>query len=199
MDKKNNDIVLMLTGWNEINKHLDEIPHRKILDITVCYLTAKERHENGEITGFDMETLVRDEAEKRGLSDEEELYSLALKNTKRMFPVCVHAVTDGMICITNSGHTFGAAAMIYDNELAEAAKIMDSDMYIVPSSIHEVLCIDPNEIDPADIYEYIQYSNRECLAPKDVLSGSLYYYDRERRRLTIAYSDKSPLSSWVKL
>ena len=67
--------------------------------------------------------------------------------------------------------------------------MMGSDMYIVPSSIHEVVCIASDLADPADIYEYIQYSNREYLAAKDVLSGSLYYYEAERDNLTIAYSE----------
>lgn len=185
------NIVLMLTGWKELKKHLDVIPHSTFLDITVCYLIAHDTWEAGRKTGIDMETLTDKDAARRKITDMDELYDTALANTERIFPAEVHHVAEGMYCITNSQHTFGAAAMMYPDKLREVSEMMGSDMYIVPSSIHEVICISPDLADPTDIYEYTQYSNRQYLAAKDVLSDSLYYYEAARQRLTIAYSEDS--------
>ncbi|MBQ3281622.1 MAG: hypothetical protein IJH41_04370 [Eubacterium sp.] len=187
----NEDIVMMLTGWKEIRKHLDHIPHSSFMDLTVCYLTVHDSWEDGKKTGMDLETLVDCDLESRDIRDMDELYKTALLNTERLFPARVQQVSDGMYCITNDQHTFGATAMMYPAQLKEVSRLMGSDMYIVPSSIHEVICIDPDAADPSDIYDFIRYSNREYLAQKDVLSNSLYYYEAPRDRLTIAYSEGS--------
>ena len=187
----NEDIVLMLTGWKELKRHLDEIPNRDFMDMTVCYLIAQESWENGREAGLDLRTLLDRDLKNRNISNMEELYRTALQNTEELFPAEIHMVADGMYCITNDQHTFGATAMMYPDKLKSVSELIGSDMYVVPSSIHEVICIAPEAVDPADIYDYIQYSNKEYLAPKDVLSSSLYYYEASQQCLTIAYSENS--------
>ena len=187
----NDDIILMLTNQHMIGRGIFAIPHSTFLDMNVCFMTRTETLEHGEVTGFDLDTLLYREAEKRGIKDMEKLTEQALVNTERYLPPVVEQISEGMICITNDQHTFGAAAMMYKGLLQNVSETMGSDMYILPSSIHEVICIKPDMNDPGDLYEYIQYVNKECLEPKDVLSRSLYYYEADRQRLLIAYGDRN--------
>lgn len=185
----NDDVVLMVTGWKDIKKHIDRIPHSDFLDLTVCYLMATEVRKQGESLGYDFTTLEHDDAEKIGLSDPIKLYHMALENTERIFPPLIERIDDDIYCVTNSSHIFGASAILYDNVLESVADMIGSGMYVVPSSIHEVICVDQDKLDPSDLYDFIRYSNEQLLPPKDVLSGSLYYYDRDNSDLMLVYSE----------
>jgi hypothetical protein len=41
--------------------------------------------------------------------------------------------------ISNEKGINGAASMLYENELHELAESLESDLYILPSSVHEVI------------------------------------------------------------
>lgn len=191
----NEDIVLMLTAGNGIKQFLHVVPHSRFLDMTVCYYRMREVWEKGERTGFDLDMLMNREAKRRGITDMSSLYENALENTEKRLTPVVEQMADGIVCITNSQHIFGAAAMMYNGLLQNVSDLMGTDMYVIPSSIHEVVCVRPEKADPADIWAYIRYANRECLEAKDVLSDSLYYYDASQQKLMIACSEQNQFAS----
>ena len=184
------DIILMLTAGSGISNFLHAVPHSSFMDMTVCYFRRSETWEDGEHTGFDLDILLNREMRARGIEDTDSLYESALANTEKYLPPVVEKMAGGMICITNDQHVFGAAAMMYEGLLQNVSELMGSDMYVIPSSVHEVICVEPEKADPADIYEYIRYANKKCLEPRDVLSNSLYYYDAAQQKLMIAYGEQ---------
>lgn len=63
---------------------------------------------------------------------------------------------------------------------------MESSFYIIPSSIHELLLLPSDNTDDSDkIREMIKEINDTQVAAEEILSYSLYFYEREENRLYI--------------
>ena len=91
-----------------------------------------------------------------------------------------------MYIITNSYYTNGAAAMLYPGVLARCADMLDGDIYIIPSSIHEVLFVKAgNEVDAKDIIECIILANKNIVKKSEKLSDNLYIYRRREDKVEI--------------
>ena len=77
--------------------------------------------------------------------------------------------------------------MFYQGILQEFAERMKENLYILPSSIHEVILL--RESDAGDVRELsymVKETNRAVVDPEEILSDSIYYYDRIRNKITIA-------------
>lgn len=74
--------------------------------------------------------------------------------------------------------------MVYENVLNEFAVMMESDLIILPSSIHEVLLImDDGVSEYEKLTEMVSYINATEVLETDVLSNSVYCYKRLECRL----------------
>lgn len=86
--------------------------------------------------------------------------------------------------LTNKSMTFGAALMTLPDVLNGFCTLYNTNVMIVPSSIHEVLLIPCNEAERATMYEnlneMIYAVNRDALSPSEILSDHAYYYDRDK-------------------
>ena len=51
-----------------------------------------------------------------------------------------------MWVISNEKGINGAASMLYENELHELAESLESDLYILPSSVHEVIAVSSDTV-----------------------------------------------------
>ena len=77
-------------------------------------------------------------------------------------------------------YRYGAATIFYPGVLAAIAESFGGDLYIIPSSVHEVLFFLKEEADePWKLKEIICSVNREVVLPGEVLSNSLYQYRRQ--------------------
>ena len=63
---------------------------------------------------------------------------------------------------------------------------MDSDLYILPSSIHELIILKADDMGYG-YREIVQEINRDksLVSDKDYLSDNVYYYDRLEGKLSI--------------
>ena len=83
--------------------------------------------------------------------------------------------------VSNKNHRYGASSMLSFSCMNKVKKMLNTDsLFILPSSIHEVLCI-PAEghTDVKDIQNFkqmIESINREVLSEDEFLSNNLYYY-----------------------
>lgn len=89
-----------------------------------------------------------------------------------------------MYVLTNKLRFLGASCLLYETPLKDFARKQDSDLYVIPSSIHEVLLV------PADSHmskecfnEMIREVNCTQLAPEEILSDHVYYYNRQADQL----------------
>ena len=122
-----------------------------------------------------MEKLLEKYCEECGAQDwlDEELSSEICKNV----PVMVLSNRMGM---------FGAAVILYPGILQEIADGVGGNLYILPSSVHEVLILeDTGKENPMSLREMVEEVNATQVLPEEVLSGTVYYYDMALKRVRI--------------
>lgn len=92
-----------------------------------------------------------------------------------------------MLVITNTARLYGAVAVLYSGMLKQAADKACSDLFILPSSLHEVIAVPASEgKEAAGLKEMVMEVNRAQLLPEEVLSDNVYIYQRKQDRLEIA-------------
>ena len=74
---------------------------------------------------------------------------------------------------------FGASALLYPRVIPTVADRLGDDIYIIPSSVHELLVLRAGDVeDPQGLIEIIREVNRTEVSPGEILSDSLYVYGR---------------------
>lgn len=82
--------------------------------------------------------------------------------------------------LTNKIRINGAATMFYDNVLRDFAREHECDVYIIPSSVHEVILIPDNgTLTKEGINGMIIEVNQNEVSPIEVLSNHVYVYHLE--------------------
>lgn len=85
--------------------------------------------------------------------------------------------------LTNAQGINGAACLLYGAVLPQLAQIFDSDFYVVPSSIHEVLILPCDTLGSVDLNQMVQEVNKSMLKKTEVLSAHIYRYDKDLGKL----------------
>jgi len=203
------DRLCMKLVNRELNPELlSKVPYRELLDMAVVYYV--DYHD--PVVGAGTIQVYNSHMETWGVS-EEELWEAASINTPERKPGRIESMRDilaeafegyenddsesgcssmredpvPMLIITNTERVYGAAAVLYSKMLKQAADKMGSDLFILPSSLHEVIAIpmtDGGEL--TKLKEMVREVNRKELRTEDVLSDKVYIYKRERDRLEIA-------------
>ena len=181
---------------------LMSLPHRNFLDLSIIYrLIIKE-----DINGIHSAKITNELAEMIGMN-ECQLYQSAFNNTKRLFPSFVRNLSDvvrqsliedglpdelisdnipiPMFVITNTKNINGAAAILYDDILHELANNLESDLYLLPSSIHDIVAI-PAEVEPDELSSMVADINRTQVCTQERLSDNVYFYNRKDGKVSIA-------------
>ena len=82
--------------------------------------------------------------------------------------------------LTNRRGIYGASCMLYRDIIKDFADQEETDVIILPSSIHEVLLFpDHLMFDHAFLCRTVQEINREDVSEEDVLSDRIYIFSRE--------------------
>ena len=79
--------------------------------------------------------------------------------------------------MTNSEKFNGASELLFPENLDELSKKFDSDIYIIPSSTHEIIAISSIGKDVNELQEMVN---------EDRLSNEVYHYDKNKKELTVA-------------
>lgn len=88
--------------------------------------------------------------------------------------------------LTNQKTFFGAAGILNKSMVSAFAKEMGRNLYIIPSSVHEVLLFpDFGQMDTKDLDQMVKEVNDTQVEPYDRLSGHVYYYDRVKDEIQI--------------
>lgn len=87
--------------------------------------------------------------------------------------------------LSNRSKINGAACILYDNLLAEISSDFNSDLVIIPSSVHEVLFFPTIELDSySNFNDLVKEVNANELEPQDILSDHLYYYSKSNNAIS---------------
>lgn len=91
-----------------------------------------------------------------------------------------------MYVLTNHTHLNGAASMLYKNLLKEFSAHIKENLYILPSSIHEVLIVPANHlVKQESLSQMVQEVNEKEVSEGERLSDHVYYYDRKTNTITL--------------
>lgn len=189
---------------------LTKIPHIEYLDLAICfyYSYRGEALGNGSI-------LIHDSHMEMWNTTTEELYKLAAHNTPELFPgewSAMETVVRELMAergedmelflseeeqeeffdqlpmqiLSNENRVHGAACILYPGVLAELAESRGQNLYIIPSSIHEVIVLPDTGRENAErLREMILEVNTTQVEPEEILSNNLYYYDRLLKQVKI--------------
>lgn len=141
-------------------------------------------------------------------TNSQELYHIAMENTQRIFSgrvVSMQSIieetmeellkspenlqdmpenTEGLIPMyvaTNCDRYNGASVLLYSDLLRDFAEHVDSDFYILPSSIHELIFLPyDEEMNIVKIKATVQDVNSRAVEEKEFLSNNVYLYSREK-------------------
>lgn len=82
----------------------------------------------------------------------------------------------GMYILTNASGYLGACTFLSQKILGKIGITLESDFYILPSSIHEVLVVSANVHDKDEMVKTVREINRTEVAPEERLSDSIFIY-----------------------
>ena len=89
-----------------------------------------------------------------------------------------------MYVLSNKQKLQGAACMFYPDILKNFAEEKNSDLYILPSSIHEVILLPAvGDLEKEGLLEMVTEINKTQVQECDVLADSVYYYNRKLQQL----------------
>lgn len=197
------NIVFQLINTEQNKELLEMIPNRQYLDLSIIYRLVVKMDEDG----MQSAVITNKLAEHIGFT-EEQLMKLAVENTKRLFPPVVKTMSDVMRelfppedsafilneildeelmwIISNDRRINGAISMLYEDKLHKLALEVDDDLYIFPSSTHEVIAIRASMGDPYGYADMVAQINMTEVVLEERLSNQVYRYDKDLRKLTLA-------------
>ncbi len=89
-----------------------------------------------------------------------------------------------MYVLSNHTRINGAASILYEGLLGKIADRLECDLFILPSSVHEVIVIpEKGDEDYYRLSEMVREVNETQLSPEEVLADHAYYYSREMSAL----------------
>ena len=177
-DKPNADAVhLALINRKRNSQLLKNVPHQDFLDLAAIAVL-----EDGPESGY--LCVVTEDVLKTLEMDREEALKLACDNTFRDYPSVLEESRLGLNA-WSEGSTFGAVCLLDREMLREAARRLDSDLYILPDSLHLLFIIAEKSVPRHIVLE--SFRRATFLEPdaKDYLSDNVYYYDRRKDTLKI--------------
>lgn len=199
-DKVKDKICYRLVRQEGNEELLKDVPYVEFLDLAICFYYAYSGKPLGDGT-----ILIHNSHMDLWKVNLKELMKRASENTPRLFPARCCNISDilrelgletdagaerevPMNVLTNEKKIFGAACILYPGSLEEAAEKAGKNLYVIPSSVHEVILLEETGTEaPADLQQMICEVNRTQVAPEEVLSDHLYYYDRDRRTVKIIF------------
>ena len=132
---------------------------------------------------------------------EEEVMREAMENSPKLLPLTFRQLNDtgdhdpGEVCelfvISNAYFAGGAAVAFYPRVLECIGSALGRDLFVLPSSINEMIVVTDTGQDPENLLSIVREVNRTQVAPEEVLSDAVYYYNRKTdklRRILPAYA-----------
>lgn len=89
-----------------------------------------------------------------------------------------------MYVLSNDRNYFGAVCLLYHGLLKKYSDQFQSDFFILPSSIHEVILVPTLDSEGSEEFSrMVREVNRSSLLPEEILSDHAYYYSRADDRI----------------
>lgn len=200
-------IVYKLIHTERNKELLKDVPHIPLLDLSIVFQCLVSEEMFGSAT-----ILIHNVHIKLWDISEEELYQQASYNTQRlqqyeianMKDVICELLSQGnqeddledfmsqmpyhvpMYVLSNRRRVHGASCILYPDLLTDFSESVKSSFFVLPSSVHEVILLpEEGEEDINELKQMVKEINETQLACEEVLSDSVYYFDRDTHQLSL--------------
>lgn len=202
-DGDKNRFFLKVVGYEKNREQLQGYAYEQYLDMAVTLRYMVGDDENGIASA----PVSIDMLQRMGIARSEAMEA-AKENTRKMFPEKIsdmkeiiaeltgeediydEEIPDNlMLVISNDRGINGATNIIYPDVLEKAAEKLGGELYVFPSSIHELIAIPAVTGEPEEFQYMVSMINRNEVMPQEILTDSVYRYDAVEKKLTIAASE----------
>ena len=193
-------IVYRLINYEKNKDLLRDVPHKKFMDLAIVYYCIVKRSESYLAT-----TMIKNEFMENWGVSEELLYELAKKNTPKILKARIAPITgflneisgsevyevpdeteSYMYVMTNMTRVNGASCMLYNGVLEEFSRRLNRDLYILPSSVHELIIVPASDgINSEGLKLIVKDINEKGVADEEVLSDNVYTYSLKERKIIL--------------
>lgn len=212
-DSAKDRIAFRLISKEQNKSLLSDIPWVPYLDLALIFYLYLDSSRTGQTTA-----LIHNQQMEAWNKSVDDLYLLSLVNTPKLFPPVLQPLEallfdemeglepssseflpdrsspiSPLYVLTNRSGIHGASCLLYHDIIKDFADRIQSDIIILPSSIHEVILIPDNNIyNYEEIRDMVQKVNSEDVPAEDRLSDQLYLFSRDHNHLTVWPSGDSP-------
>lgn len=210
MDFENvKDIIsLRLINLEKNKELLQDMPYRKFLDLALVYCLQMDMED--DVNGY---VRVNNHLMERWGVDEERLYEQAFINTPKQnkgIVIPLEAIFSELLqddinfdniyesdifdmvfkeslfyMCSNKSKSYGAVAVLYPKLLEKMAEQI-GDLYVIPSSVHEVLLIKASQdTSPKELLQMVREVNETEVSMEEFLSDNIYFYDKKEQNLKL--------------
>lgn len=192
-------IIYRLVSLERNQAYLSGIPHLPFLNLAIIFSVVHQLSEEG------LESVcITNELQKKWNISTRDLYLLAAENTPKLLPANIDTMAHAMdsfcgnqdtqldepdkpiphmFIVSNDYGINGAAVLLYENLVQKIAEKEQRNLYIVPSSIHEILIIpENNKTSLSHLSEMLNEVNNNHVREDEILSDRAYYYDRKEKK-----------------
>ena len=206
-EKMKEQVVYKVISYDKNRELLKKVPHVCFLDMAIVFYCHVPQEKLGNATIL----IYSNHLEMWGVT-EEQLYEDAKRNTERLMPpkllsiedMMREIVTDGieeveekkqdfmeawgesgrMFVLGNEMKLFGAAVMLYGGVLERIREKLGKNLFILPSSIHEVILVpDDKRQEAGELWKMVCDINATQVEPEEVLTDSVYYFSHKDGRI----------------
>lgn len=199
-EKVKDRIVYKLIHYSKNRKLLEKIPHVQFLDMAIVFYYLVRSDVSSNTTILIYNTHIQMWGKKTV-----EIFRMANQNTQRLLKVQINSIEDviteesgnsiffenqesaiPMYVISNHNNFNGASCILYQNVLKDFADHIQSDLFVLPSSIHETIIIPQKSYDVLEnLKELVKDTNDKQVEEDEILSYNVYEYSRKKERIKI--------------
>ena len=177
---------------------MDSYPHKDYLDLAVLYevrnknasMSVKITNDIMQNSGITFEELDEAANNNRDSYVAQDMFSMMVS----LMPISTEEIEEmrraqagasQVYVLTNEWKVNGASVLLYPELIEDIAQKENSDLIVIPSSIHEILMVKASGMNKDDISQMVQEVNSQQVDEQERLSDHAYFYKRGSLRITL--------------
>lgn len=201
-DTAKSRLFVRLINYDRNADILRDVVHKTLGDIVFTVYAIVDENEFGIVSTKVLKSMV-----KKWDKNEDDIFNEAIKNTYYLTPPRIYK-REGVLCdesyagesfmndedicdldksfngniLSTTRKTNGAVAVFLPGVAEKIAELLDSDFYMVFTSIHEVMIHNAKKVDPEDLKSVLTDTIRETVPEEDYLTSRIYKYNRRTHK-----------------
>jgi hypothetical protein len=200
-------IFFRIISLDRNKKMLAQIPYMEFLDLAITFHCLVRSEEDNIATI----QITNEHIRLWGVTSQD-IKDLAFENTRRLFPPVIKSIGEmingiisgdigekegiiiendcndefPMYVLTNVKGINGASCLLYKDVIKELAQLLKSDLYILPSSIHELILVPMvSTKDKESFSRMVMEINSSQLPVEEILADHVYIYSLSRDTISL--------------